>query len=402
MRYQDEQLQHRLARWRLALVGAAVFALAACGGSSGSSTPPGGGGGDESPDLLTRSYDASSYNDWVHVNLQTGDTVAEDGDWHIALRRTELRLNGGDSGPGNVAGALVAAQAHFHDSEGEPNSSVFLNATPDSELSVLQEDHPAPATRNWVVDGLTSGFGGMNDWYLYQHSAPQCAAGAGLIVANPDNGWLVRSGEGNSYARLRVTDIVFCTRDGVGVDTFTFEFDVQVPNSDQFTDTATFTGSLPPEGGELCFDFDTDSTVDCNGTAWDIKAGFAGMNFYLRSNSGDSGDGAGGVFGPHDWADLATWQSATIDADSGEPIPAQLYAADGSSGIFAQQSWYAYNLQGNHRLWPNYRVYRIDTDRNDEAAAQFQLQVIGYYNEGGTSGHPRLRWRALDLNDAQE
>ncbi|MCH8545025.1 MAG: HmuY family protein [Alcanivorax sp.] len=391
-------------QWRALLLGAATLALAACGGSSSSSTPPDvvTNNCEEDSGVLSCRYNASSYADWVYVNLETGDEVAEESEWHVALRRTELRLNGGDSGPSSVAGVLVAAQDDFYDGDGEPNASVFLNATPESELSVLLEDYPAPANRNWVVDGLASAFGGMGDWYLYNQVSPECDAGAGLITANPDNGWLVKSGEGNSYARVRATDIVFCTRDGNGVETFTFEFDVQVPDSDQFTTEATFTGTLPPAGGEICFDFDADEIVDCTGNVWDIKAGFAGTNFFLRSNSGDSGEGAGGVFGPHEWADLATWQSATIDPDSGEPIPSQLFAADSSSGIFAQQSWYAYNLQGNHRLWPNYRVYRIDTDRDDDDAPQFQLQVTGYYSEGGASGHPRLRWRQLDLNTAQE
>ena len=37
---------------------------------------------------------------------------------------------------------------------------------------------------------------------------------------------------------------------------------MQVPDTEQFTDTAVFTGSLPSEGGDLCFDFDAEATTD--------------------------------------------------------------------------------------------------------------------------------------------
>ena len=382
--------------WLALVVLGGALALSACGGSSSGTTPPGGGDDGGSDDRFTvRSYDATSYDNLVYVDLSTGDVVGENDAWHVALRRNFLHLNGGDSGPGNVAGALVGPQDHFYNGDGEPIASVFLNATPDSELGTLLEDYPAPGSRDWVTDALGSAFGGMGDWYVYQAVAPECNAGAGLIRENPDNGWLVRSAEGDSYARVRATEIVFCTRDGAGVDTFTFAFDVQVPGTDSFSTEATFTGSLPAAGGEICFDFDSDATVACTDDSWDVMAGFVGMNFFLRSNSGDSGTGNGGVFGPHAWAEVATWQSATIDDASGDPIPGNLYVADSSSGIFLQQPWYEYGmpLDGSHNLYPNYRVYLIDSDRTDASAPQYQLQVIGYYNPG--SGHPRLRWREI-------
>src|SRR5690606_20171053 len=141
-------------------------------------------------------------------------------------------------------------------------------------------DNP-PLPANWISDSIVTLLRGPSSvdggWYLYN-------GGNGIMTANPDNGWLLRSGEGNSYARMRATDIYFRTRANVGVENFTFEFDVQVPGTEQFTTSATFTGTLPPEGGEACFDFDTDATVACTGTAWDLKIGFAGRDFYLRSN----------------------------------------------------------------------------------------------------------------------
>lgn len=360
--------------------------LAACGGESASDTD------DESlqsPVARTTQVDASASDRYVYFNLTTGEQLAltdeqaaSSGEWHVGFRRFAVKLNGGTSGPGAVAAALVNPQDDFYDDSDEPIASIFTNATPQSELTVLLDDYAEPG--NWIFDAITSSF--ADGWYNYNPMS-------GVISANPDNGWLLRSAGGDSYARLRATEITFATRAGTGVESFTFEFDVQVQGTSQFTTTATFAGSIPPAGGEQCFDFDTDTTASCAGSDWDIKIGFAGRSFYLRSNSGVSGDGDGGVFGPFDWSELSAWQSATLD-DSGTDITNR-YLVDSSSGIFDESSWYAYNLTGMHRLWPNYRVYLVDTDRNDDSASRYLVQITGYYDATGASGHPRIRWREL-------
>lgn len=383
----------------LQLLAAAVAALSltACGGGSNGGEPT-GGGGDGPPsasELQSLSIDATSPTDYVHVNLHSGQIVEVAAqadttpDWHIALRRFNVKLNGGSSGPGNVAGALVGAQDDFYDN-GTPIASRFSNATEDSERPVVMGDFTEPEASDWVSDGVTTVLRGTSatdgGWYLYNFAD-------GTMRANPDRGWLLRSGEGNSYARMRMTGLVFDTRSGKGIEHFRFEFDVQQEGVGQFTDQATFEGFLPPGGGEACFDFDTDQTVGCTGTAWDLKIAFLGRSFFLRSNGGVSGDGNGAAFGPFDWPELSNYTSATMDP-GGTPL-AGLYTADSSSGIFSQQSWYAYNLAGQNRLWPNYRVYLIDTDRNDDTAPRYALQITGYYNDAGISGHMRLRYRPV-------
>ncbi len=380
----------------IGMIAAGSLLLGGCLGSSDSSS--GGGGNDDPPgdvQVRTQQFDAADGDDYVYFNLITEETLpltaaqAEASDeWHIAFRRDGIKLNGGTSGAGGVRGALVAAQDHFYNGSGEPNASVFTNASPASELNVLLEDFDEPASGDWITDSVTTVLSGPSStdggWYVYDRNT-------GHFLANPDNGWLLRSGEGNSYARMRMTDLVFDSRAGQGVESFTFAFDVQVPDTSQFTTQATFTGSIPAAGGDVCFDFDTDSNVDCTGTAWDLKIGFQGRDFYLRSNSGISGDGNGGAFGPFAWDELSGFTSATT-APNGTSLIG-LYQSDSSGGVFSQHGWYAYNLTGQHRLWPNYRVYLIDTDRNDDEAPRFALQVVNYYAGTGASGHPQIRWR---------
>ncbi|MEZ5509355.1 MAG: HmuY family protein [Gammaproteobacteria bacterium] len=376
---------------------ALALMLAGCGGGGGSDS---GSNSDDTPANLQDQFaqatiDATSNTAYTYFNLTTGETVAisdaeaeTSTDWHIAFRRYNVKLNSGASGPGNVKGAVVAPQDDFYTSAGDPDANVFLNVTPDSELEHLLATYTAPTTLvdeaiNTVLEGSGAQVGMMFDfgWYWYNltnHS----------LSANDENGWLLRSGEGNSYARMRATDLVYGRTTGLEV---AFEFDVQPAGASQFESTATFVASIPAGDGEVCFDFDTDANVACSGTDWDLKVGVAGRSFYLRSNGGASGSGNGAAFGPFEWeGDLDQYTSATTDP-SGAAI-SFLYSQDSTGGVFVESDWYAYGLDGNHKLHPNYRVYWIDTDSTDTTAAKYAMQIVSYYNVAGASGYITLRW----------
>ncbi|WP_148864366.1 HmuY family protein [Marinobacter fonticola] len=392
------------ARSILSLAVAAIL-LAGCGGGSSNDIGDDSGESDQGESstvddqqagVATKQLDASDSATPVFLNLETGQTVeltaeeaATSTAWHLAFRRNNIQLNSGASGPGNVVGAIGAGQADFYDSNGEPSASVFLNATADSELEHLLAEMAEPSS--WTRDELISGF--AEDWYTYD-------ARNGNITANSEAGWLVRSGEGNSYARMRVTSLDFPTRTGEGIKAFTLEFDVQPAGALTFADNAAlFSGSIPATGGESCFDFDANAKVACDDAAWDITIGFAGRDFYLRTNSGPSGEGEGGVFGPHMLAELASYTNGTTS--NADTDISHHYTADSTGGIFVMQSWYAYSLQGAHKLWPNYRVYLIDTDSTNDTSPVYGLQVIGYYNDAGASGFPNVRWKTVELTAAE-
>lgn len=380
--------------------------LSACGG--GDSDPGGADDSNPSSELRVLTVDASHDDEYVFLNLVTGQPVPlteeqaqSSTEWHVALRRYNIRLNGGASGPGAVAAALVAPQSDFYEN-GEPVASRFFNATAASELDVLMTDFDEPSSGSWVSDGVETVLRGTSatsddGWYIYDDFVN------GHMSPNSNNGWLIRSGEGDSYARMRMTGLTFRTRVGVGIEHLRVEFDVQPAGATEFTSTAVFEAgggvdsgdpAIPPGGGELCFDFDADETVACAGTAWDVKIGFLGQSLYMRSNGGVSGEGDGAAFGRFDWADLEQYARATHDPD-GNTLTA-LYQQDRFGGIFSTQSWYAYGLGVGHQLWPNYRVYLIDTDTDDSDSPRYAFQVLGYYNDAGTSGHVSLRYRLVD------
>jgi hypothetical protein len=386
---------------RFGIVAGIGFLLAACGGSGSDS---GTGVEEETEDrtldgVSTAILDASDYDSYVYFDLASGAVVAlTDAEaalsdqWDIAFRRSTIKLNGGTSGPGAVAAAVVADQADLYDAAGAADASVFLNVTADSELEHLTAQYTAPA--NLVQDELVSQLQGSGaitgtqmdlGWYWYDFTTH-------VISVNNANGWLLRSGEGGSYARFRASALSYDPVNGLDV---TFDFDVQVSGTTQFNSNAQFLAHVDAAGGEICFDFDADVAVACTGTVWDLKLGVAGRDWYLHSNGGISGDGAAAAFGPIPWADdLEDYNSATFSPD-GTAI-AFLYSEDSSSGIFESDSWYAYNLTGQHKLHPNYRVYWIDSDENDADTEKYLLQVTGYYSDMGVSGNVSIRWLQVE------
>jgi hypothetical protein len=111
----------------------------------------------------------------------------------------------------------------------------------------------------------------------------------------------------------------------------------------------------------------------------------------MWTNGGVFGSGNGAVFGAIDATALASYTSATTVGGSNI---ASHYSKDSSAGLFAEESWYAYNLSEQHKLWPNYRTYIIDADNSDDSAANYTLQISNYYSLGA-SGSPELRFRVL-------
>lgn len=168
------------------------------------------------------------------------------------------------------------------------------------------------------------------------------------------------------------------------------------PTVKNFSDTATWTVDST-KAGTTCYDFDSKAEVACTSNTWDVKFDSQNRSYKLWTNSGTSGTGKGGALGLVDWQSLKTYKNATQDPATSQDI-SQLYQADKTSGIFVEKPWYEYNLQGNHQLYPNNRVYLITTNASDPTiqstvqAPVFALQVTNYYNTAGKSGFPTIRY----------
>jgi len=362
----------------------AALALTACGGGSDNSIA------EDDADNVSRFSEQlmPAATETVYLNLETGAMVEESDDWHIAANRLNFKVNSGASGSGSVGGALAISQDDFYDGNGDPDANVFTNATANSEEEHLLGILEAPGS--WQEDAFASAFGAADSWSVYGEG--------GVITHKEDVGYLVRSAEGDSYARMRVVEFDFPTRDPSvnGIRDFTFSFDVQAAESSEFSTTSVnFTPPDGYDGGDACFDFDSASVVDCETSeVWDVQVGFSGRALYLKSNSGVSGNGSGGASDPMTWSELAA-----NDSDPGVP---QLYNTDSTGGVFTDNTWYAYNLTDQHKIWPNFRTFLIKADADDPESTVWALQIVGYYDQNGTSGQPTVRWLPVELHQAQE
>lgn len=191
----------------------------------------------------TASVDATG--GWVYYDLASKAVSTEAGTWHIAFNRYNVKLNGGTSGRGTVAGFLSKTPAGFYAADGKTPVAAKFNST--SNLAdTLPDLVGAPtgptAAAGWVKDDigsqLTPAYTGtypnaMNfGWYSY-YPTEAAAAPAGLgqhqLKANPEAGSLIKSGEGTSYARMHLTNIAYAaaTPAYAGAQTWTFEFGIQ-------------------------------------------------------------------------------------------------------------------------------------------------------------------------------
>ncbi len=382
---------------RLTLMALVIGVLSACGGDNAldpTPTPPPQSG--NTSNTTTINATAGGFgtspgdpaNKYTYFNLATKAVVeltdaqaATSSDWHIGFKRTNVKLNSGVSGSANTKGAVADAQDDFYDANGDPDNSVFLNATAASEVNsfdavvdvsslTFKEDRYIP---------YITGDGSSDGWWLY--AGPPTHA----VSANADKWWLIKSAasnsSANSYAKFHVTDIVQTSRD------ITLELFIQSISDSAFSTMPTsWTAAIGAAGGSKCFDIDTAVEVDCSTASadWDLKVEVADQSWNIWTNGGVSGSGSGGAFGSFDTAGANSYVNGT-NGPSGTSI-ARFYRQDSAGGLFKDNTWYAYSLQGNNKLWPNYRVYAIDT-----GAAKYKLQILSFYDDAGTSGHITLR-----------
>ena len=195
----------------------------------------------------TQSVDASQ--GWVYYDLSTKSVSTEAGTWHIAFNRYNVKLNGGTSGSGTVAGFVSKTPAGFYAADGKTPVVAKFNATTNlaDTLPDLTGAQNGPATAAaWVKDEIgsqlnpayTGTYPNALDfgWYKYyptDASAAPVGLGQHQLLANPDAATLIKSGEGNSYARMRLSKIAYATATPAyaGSQTWTFEFGIQPANA---------------------------------------------------------------------------------------------------------------------------------------------------------------------------
>ncbi|MBM94697.1 MAG: hypothetical protein CMI09_02455 [Oceanospirillaceae bacterium] len=364
--------------------------LTACGGDDsdgGSSNNPdsdNAGAGGEQTSWQALQINAASYDDWQYVSLTDGKVLELDAaaaatstGWHLAFRRTGVKLNGGVSGSGNVLGAVADTQDDFY-TDGEADASVFTNADADTEAAALDVAYDTSAMQ-YTEDTYSTAF---SDFYVYNSTTHQ-------ISENTDDFWMLRHADGETFSKLTITSLSY--------GNVALSYVTQASGTVQFAEAESTLNAAFTEGQtRLCLDLDIAAAVDCDTAAdsWELmyEVDLSTRTILMWTNGGVEGSGNAGVFGNLASADIASYTSAT--SSNGQDI-SRHYSTDSSTSVFTENSWYAYNLSGEHKLWPNFRTYLIDLDSDDSSSAQYTVQIANYYSLGA-SGSPEIRFQPLN------
>lgn len=188
------------------------------------------------PDKVNNlTVDASSYTTWKYIDLKTGKEVTASDDWHIAVNRLNIKLNGGTSGKGKVAGLLAKTPDGYYDKDGKPIAKKFASDNRESSLADLTNVNGyniQPNKITWIKDEFISPLNPTHTgqypnldfgWYTYDGKTHK-------LVAKPEataKGALIRSAEGNSYARMRLDKIEYANENIPQATKWIFKLDIQ-------------------------------------------------------------------------------------------------------------------------------------------------------------------------------
>lgn len=309
--------------------------------------------------------DATSSSDFAYIDLDNLTTVtitdpAGSTDWDLAIRRYEVRLNGGHSGPGTVAAALVVD----HSTESAATLLGYTAANRLAEFEAVGADD-IPANGAFSSSTLAES---ANAWFK---------PSGGSLVANPDAAWKFRTASGE-YALLRVSQITM-TESGLG--SFEVEYRSESAGVLGQVRTATVTPGSPDNPTRISL---TDGgATTAGGCGWDLAIDNA-LAVTLNSTSGCQA----GTFPLAEGEEFATLQMAA-DAPEFAGYLSTLSSPIANSVSAADRPPFIYGIDPGspHRLTPSFNIYLVKRGN-----AVWKIQLIGYYNPvGGASAFPTLR-----------
>lgn len=299
-------------------------------------------------------------HDFTYFSFTLQDVVAlteaeavQSAEWHIAFKRSEIRLNGGISGPGNVRGFdLMGAE------------DVIAEEAFDAITST-----DVPTADAFIADGPAYA---ISEWYSYNSSSHR--------IEVTGNAYELRTADGQ-FAKFVVDAIAGASRSDAGRITFRWI----VADGTDLTGAAHSTTVEVSGGEEVYFSLSSGESVTpaepSTSTDWDLH--FSG--YVIRLNGGISGPGQGGAFPAHQTGQ--TFDAIVEAMGFG-------YFADKSGSAFSSDTgeWYSYDST-THFLSTRNHVYVIDTGEG-----LYKMQVLNYYREvegSPVSGFITFRWRPL-------
>ncbi|MEW6775124.1 MAG: HmuY family protein [Bdellovibrionota bacterium] len=372
--------------------------------------------------------DPDDDEDWVYVDLATmtevtPETPDDSDDWDIAFQRSNIKLNGGANGTGNVAaaGLVVPDDTELGDVGAAPFLSTFEFhediENPEEEFST------GFVLTNLPGDPEADDFG----WYHYDGVTHQLTARENVV-------YVIRSRAGDYYAFHMVG-----WKNEAGTSGYPHFYwkllddpELPCPLADAVdpplilhtvNGDSTLTTCVNASSTEVTrhLDLETGNLVDpAASDAWDIGI----RRYRVILNGGANSDGGGD-------AAMAAFEEGDMDFDSlsmapgeGEDEGEMEYFQDTVEGVsdsnpFNSQpaytddpevegdtnfGWVVYALFGPGSIFTRDAVYIV---RSADGAHYYKIQFVTYYRNstaifGGTSAYVTFHWAEIDPPPAAE
>lgn len=346
-----------------------AFFLAGCNREDDSDLPTNDAGNTSSENFESVMLDASTT--WAFLNLDQAAEVTVDDDWDLAFYKTSVRVN-----PDSAKSVLLAEQSEFYDSEGDAIANIFTNATANSEQEHLLANYDL-ASVTFTSETTDAALGQDGESFYDYNVATR------VLSANDDAWWVVRSAEGDSFAKMNMSSVSYA-EDALSL---TADFFVQASGDSSYASTAVTWSTTVGDGEIDCFDFDSGVSVDCSSSsAWDLKLKVSGHSLSVLTNGGVSGSGDAGIYG--------SMTEAEVDLETdGSALNSNAFVQDSGDNAITRQPWYAYALLGRHGIWPNFRVYGIQNVQTEDVML---VQIVNYYDSADVSRQITVRFRPAD------
>jgi hypothetical protein len=343
---------------RVAIAGT-MTVLAACGEAE--SAPTGGNGTIIEPAIneivVTPAINASANDTLVYYSLASNTVVPRSGQWDIALRRYEVRLNGGVSGTAGVTGLSLGNNR-------SATSAQVLGFTLENTRAAFDSIRAAqvPADSLFRADRLIAN----TTAYLNLGGVP---------TANAAAYWKVRTANGG-FAVVRVTGITISPQ--FALTSISLETRVQSGT----TLGAPRAVTIPVGTAPVTISVATGAAVTPNGCNWDLQ--LVPQSFFMTVNTACNVGTYPGeptpAFAAVTTASDAPQYGAFLSGLTG-PVP---------NSITDLEAPFRYNLLGTNRLDPAFNTYLIKS-----GARVYKVQLVGYYSAAGAGGFPTLRYARI-------
>ena len=280
--------------------------------------------------------DASSTLEWVYFDIDSGEVATADAGWDLAFQRSNIMVNGGISGTGDVSVSVLPG--------------VDFGSLTQAPSAGYETDEANPDD----VDNPEYVFAADGGWYDYDVTTHTLTARDRIyIVKSTDGGWF----------KVKFEDY-YRGGDG-GYPSFLWAA-VEAPlESSEYMIDAT--------DGWVYVNLDGKAVVEptdvATSTNWDIAFNDA----QVQTNSGTSGAGYGGgqAIGG-EWEDITSSDSVGYSIDTTLPVPGPPGSGE-FSGNPALSDWYDYDV-ATHTLSPKDAVFLVRASDGD----YFKLRILTY------------------------